>query len=504
MQKMERIPVPVDLSATWYNQRTTTQLKPVGFENHSVKMHVLQPYHLTMSAPDSQRPIHTHNNRTAMLRDSDNKPMFVRRMKNPSNRLHPNAVVFDEHTLYKALMEHEDRHTEIEEPRKVHRSNVRARAQSPSGTTYLPLEQKHSHVNGDRQFDDDAEMVKSRLHVQQTAMVQHEDMPSAPVAALLSTPTVAQWTAPIESIPSKKLAKNPLESSKLHYRSSQSHGKMASHSNHVNMPVMLKFTINDAIIRSPSADGQDPLPMQVHHKQSQYRQHIHNFNTPNEVDSPGGQQDNRQYSNRPSIAYEQDLTSQISDKLQTLHQMQQSENAEIGSQRMATLASVISSQAHRPSDIEPIVMSTQMTVATGNAMDTGLPAINQVPSMNSKRADKRLRRRLPFNKRHPNADENDTITTPAKPMDLHLEFSDSYTKRRTQGINSGEEAMTTPIPATLRNTRSQLNESDREPMNRGQTKQQKQRQTKQQPHRASNGPTDVNEPTHDDDAMYFQ
>lgn len=507
-QQMDRM--PVDRSAMRHGRQAANG-KPVAFKSHNTKMHMMQPYHLTTSPPEPQRAVHSYNRTAELLRDADTIPLFVYRVPKPAYRLHPNAVKFDENAIYKALMEYEDRLAALEEPRNASASSVRARLQPPVGVAHS----EHAHVSGDRLFDEDAEMVGSRPHAQHLAMPRHKEMPSTAAAPLPAT-SAAHRTAPPpppQSFGPNKVANSQLDATEPHYRPQHSHGQYGPHSNHTNMPIMLKFTINDAIIRPPSAEGQSASPA-IHHRRKQYSQHSRKPNAPapsrpNEVDAAHKGPDSEHFARRPAIVVEPEPKPQIAAhlpvRLQTLHQMQQSASDQSANQRLAPLASFISSQVYHPSSVEPIVLSTQMTVGAGNGRGmTGPQTFDQVPANTAKRSEKQLRR-ASARRGHPSADNASTVP-PTKPTDSLPEFSDSYTKRRTQGAHiSAESALTTPIPAKLKNTRGQLNESDHGPMTGGQWPKQRQtKQQQQQPRSASKAAADVNEPTHDADATYFQ
>lgn len=123
-------------------------------------------------------------------------------------------------------------------------------------------------------------------------------------------------------------------------------------------------------------------------------------------------------------------------------------------------ASASSQQRVHKYSIEPIVLTTKMTFAaeTEPSVASTMKASNE---NNSKHNDNRNKKRRPNTERH--RPEHLRMHSDEKDQTNNLEFSNSYTKRRTQGYNSEEDIATTPIiPSKLKNTKNHYETKEQE------------------------------------------
>ncbi|XP_031633251.1 uncharacterized protein LOC116347019 [Contarinia nasturtii] len=108
--------------------------------------------------------------------------------------------------------------------------------------------------------------------------------------------------------------------------------------------------------------------------------------------------------------------------------------------------------------IDPIIMTTQMTFATdGEQNDAPVKAVHEI---DSKRIENKRGKKRRLNGERPKPEYTRKVNH-QNDYQNNLEFSSSYSKRRTQGYNSEEETATTPItPIKLKNNKTEPKQSE--------------------------------------------
>lgn len=130
--------------------------------------------------------------------------------------------------------------------------------------------------------------------------------------------------------------------------------------------------------------------------------------------------------------------------------------------------------------IDPVEITTQFTVTTEKATNNNDTAIGAAVKpvyetvLDSKRTEKRNKKRRQHTDRQKNAARKLNHSQFKDQYGTHLELSNPYTKRRTQGFNSEEEPATTPIsPVTLNHSVTHDTAPDTEDASSSKTKSEK-------------------------------
>lgn len=571
-QIMERISVPVDLYDA--HSRKKNKVKPVEFNYHNFDGSSYQyiPHQSIANIPNAQQTYSTQNHtadRMPLHRNRARHGAKKTKRNNAMHRQHRVPVQYDDQGYYRAYVEQAERQAAVDARRKQqakHPNKLFEATKLPPGVEYFEpnrpqkvfMPVSYTPMYGERFKDDhqfqDVETANSHIFSQRFELIRNDELVTTTLAPVTATPS-APLPAPTQLAAAPPASHSIVPVRFLHAKGSE---KMVSDSKDdvpyaervksipdpKAIPEMFRFTINDAIIRPPGKNGvyvgpmsPPPVlhPLKQHHRH--HHNHDHNLDPTNDLHATKrgparvrgqqirghingnfhSQQNHQQQSSIQGKPYQQQIhhATQLTyppsgrDGYRRLehHQYQPT---------VPEIADSLPHQSHQPPNIEPIVMSTQMTVTTGKSSDpTNVP--NEMHAMDSKRMEKRLKRRQRPHDDRRSSDassmKDTTMITTATPM--HLEFSHSYTKRRTQGYNSGEDTMTTPIPVKLKNARSQLDESvheavDGEPRHRHHQQQSYEQQQQQPPRHvkkqrvSTTTAQDVNELNRDEDAKYFQ
>lgn len=559
LQIMERISVPVDTNLG-YAHKHNNKPKSMEYNQHNFDAYMIPPYQLTTITPETHQLARTPNQTESfryviepVLKYPSRNVAKQLKQTNAVNRFNRMPIEFDKQDFYRSLVKYEEQRSAIgrqrvaqpalvKHPVKYYRNN-----KAPVGIEYFHSQQQHKpyppvayaptyaeHYNSGQRFED-VEPANSQVY-QRLEMLQNEELP--PLTTTAAAPTFAPTMIPT-SISERESSIDliqPRNVSKKETKTNRTADKLKSYPDLITTPEMFRFTINYAIIRPQgkqamrSYDGPvtlTPPSISLPLKPRQ-QQHHHNHNedkpaidTPNEMNSMQSTQTIRRIPIRARDQSMHQHNAKFSGQHQTQHQMYRQPQPHITPSEsinndyrwlnelqyqqipfgVSSSSSSSRRQVHRPSSNEPIIMSTQMTVTSEKSDAVEPQLINELTTMDSKRMEKRLRRRRPNDERRTDSSRNGSIIT-VTPMAPLLEFSNSYTNRRTQGYNSAEEIFTTPIPVKLKNARSQLNESDHSTSANSEKRQNRRHRVSTTT--ATTTTSDVNEPNRSEDARYFQ
>lgn len=479
------------------------------------------------------------------------------RTKNPSKKPKRNnqamqqikAFDFDDYDYYKAYVEHQKQAAAMKKLKLKHAAQLNNPNKYSHTGSKLPIgidffEQRHKnnkmafppitysplYMNNLHRSHRHEEAEASNIHIntQRLEMLQDEEMPTTTVATYNSlAPTALPITVDIQQ-ENNEQKENTIAPSDHHLPE-----EAKSYHNMVSLPEMYKFTIDDAIIRphisnTHAINGPVTLTPPNYRNQHQTEDfYIHSEN------APLLNVDNIQLVNIPPLKQRAAHRNRLPNQFNGPHfhapvNYPPNENSKNGYRRLERIqyqhqqyhmpnipmehqASVTS---RRQVPVKPIIMTTQMSVTTDNNSDNDSDqSVKAATQIDSKRIEKRMKKRRPPTKDNhqnnsnknnsnniQNANDDNAQNIPNQQnsaQNNNLEFSTSYTKRRTQGYNSEEETQTTPIsPLKLKNTKSQLNESIH-----GSSDSEQQQIQQQQQH--SHTEENVNEPRVEN-AKYFQ
>lgn len=319
---------------------------------------------------------------------------------------------------------------------------------------------------------EDVEASNIYVRTQPLEMLQNEEMPL--------TTTTGPSVLPTFAVPIEVEMHQPEEAKSYH--------KVA------NAPEMYKFTVDDAVIRpiisNPhSFNGPVTLSPQPDDYPNQPDEHfVQSENVPllnmnngienipasirplvrgrrpmNHHNSHYQTQINHPPNEYTRTGYRRLEPSHYSQQYHPINHNMNYESNSINS-NMNHMAMEVSASSRRQSEnvsLQPIVMTTQMTVAADNNPDTEQP-VATTTTIESVRRQKKRRRPIKTN-RYP-VEQSEANTENARQSAHHsvsnnnnLEVSSSYTKRRTQGYNSEEDDRTTPIsPIKLKSVRNTI------------------------------------------------
>lgn len=454
LQIMERISVPVDNDG--WNRKRKENFNVLNFEAYMMK-----PSNEMTLKPVAERIIRLINQTGGDDRDDARpSPSSHHRYrsrnvpKKPKKNTHLSHMKeVDDLEFYRAFLEHQKYAAMAKKlkPRAEPSSRLpigmdffenkkKNKAQAYPPITYSPLYLNNLHRS--QQYEDvEASNVR---HVR----LRHPDMLKNERVALIQTTTTTP--APMPTFPTTPLIpvenENPAEtiapSAEMPSEPEQIHG-LASE------PEMYKFTIDDVVVK-PNAAGiinhpfTGPVtlpPPSMHHQ-----------NTPNSYmmrNEHGVRHDAAPAS--ANTIFEHHFDTHYQTQLNyppKVYPRGSYRRVEFPYKNAPIEASASSQQQVQKYSVDPIVITTQMAVAaeTEPAVAASVKASHEI---DSKRGDKRNKKRRQNGERHkPERKVN------RKDGSNNLEFSNSYSKQRTQGYNSEEETATTPIaPSQLRKNR---------------------------------------------------
>lgn len=403
--------------------------------------------------------------------------------------IHQQIQDFEDYDFYKAFVEHQKQVAAMKKLKLKHAAQLNganklmhSASKLPIGIDYFEQRSKNKipyppityaplYMNNLHRSNRHEDVEASNIHIrtQPLEMLQNERMPTTTTIAA-ATPT---YVVPVE-----------LESVKHTVAPTETHQPEEAKSYHkvANAPEMYKFTLDDAIVR-PHLSNHHPFhgpvtlsPQSVEFSNIANGHYIH----AQDVSLSHNGNKNLATSVRPSLrSHRHEMNQNIQFKTQINYpppgEYQRSGYRRLESSRFPQqlyhsnhnmnnhLPMEVSASSRRHTQkvtLNPIVMTTQMTVATENPeMDQSITTVTEI---DSKRIDKKTRRRRIHGNRI-STEQSDGITLkPVHHKDFsnnnNLEFSNSYTKRRTQGYNSEEDdGTTTPIsPIKLKNAQNQI------------------------------------------------
>lgn len=463
LQIMERISLPID-NDNW-NRRRKENFNVLNFEAYKMK-----PSNEIALKPVAERIFglidQTEDDRDDIRPSSSSHHRYRSRNipKKPKKSTHLSHMKeVDDLEFYRAFLEHQkyaamakklkpkaDPSSRLPIGIDFFEQKKKTKAQAFPPITYSPLYMNHLHRS--QQYEDVEASNIRQVKLRHPDMLKNERIPSlhTSTTTLASIPTTAIMSVenetPTETIPPPLDMLDELE---------HIHG-LASE------PEMYKFTIDDVVVK-PNAIGvvNHPFAGPV----TLPPPSMHYQNTPNSYMV-------REHSNRHDIMpasantiFEHQFDTHYQTQLNyppKVYPRATYRRIEFPYKSVPIEASASSQQKAQKYSIEPFVITTQMTVATETepsvaaSMDQSVKASHETDN-ESKRGEKRYKKRRLNGERHkPN---NSRKVNRHKDSSNNVEFSNSYSKRRTQGYNSEEEIATTPIAPVKSRHNKAINEA---------------------------------------------
>lgn len=478
MQIMERISVPVDGNHNWNRQ------KKDNFNVLNFEAYVMKPTNeAAIPKPVTERILHLINKTDYERDDTRQSPSSSHHKyrsrsapKKPKKNPHVlHMKEFDDLEFYRAFLEHQKHAAMVKrikpKPDSSSRlpigidffeNNKKKNKMAFPPITYSPLYLNNLHRS--QQYEDVEASNVQQVKIRHPDMLKNEEMPSTqattPFASLMQEQMQTTMIVPMESEKHDETMPPP------------SDGPIDPESFHgfASEPEMYKFTIDDVV--KPNALGLvnhpftgpvtlSPPPMMYKNTPNS------NFMMRSEPILPASA--NTIHESR----FEPHFHTQLSYPPKVYQRGTAYRRFQANSFRNVPIeASASSHQQMQKYSIEPIVMTTQMTFATDTDPNVA-PSVKANYEIDSKRVDnKRNNKKRRINTERHKPETTKKVNHQKDSLNNNLEFSSSYSKRRTQGYNSEEETATTPI--TLTKSRNNNN------INKNETKQQHQQQQQQE------------------------
>lgn len=477
LQIMERISVPVDGNYNW-NRPKKDNFNVLNFEAYMMKPNeasiprperIVRLVNQTDDDRDEFRPSPSghHKYRSRSVPKKPKKNPHVLHMKE-----------FDDLEFYRAYLEHQKHAAMVKRLKPKPESSSRL----PIGIdffennkkknkiafppiTYSPLYLNSLHRS--QQYEDVEASNVLHVKLQHPDMLKNEEMPST-LATTVFAPSVHEpmqttMTMPIES---EKRSETILPPSDGPNETETFHGVASE-------PEMYKFTIDDVVVK-PNALSvvnhpftgpvtlSPPAMMYQNQPNSNFMHPEHRIKTASA---------NTIHETFPHFQTQLNYPPKVFQRGNAYHRLQ------ANSYRNVPIEASASShqQVHKYS-IEPIVMTTQMTFAP-DAEQNVASSVKATYEIDSKRIDNKRNKKRRINSERHKPESTRKANHQKDLLNNNLEFSSSYSKRRTQGVNSEEETATTPItPAKSRNSHSNNNKTETKQHQHHKQQQQKQQQ----------------------------
>lgn len=459
LQIMERISVPMDA-----NNNRMRQHKD-NFNVLNFDAYVMKPTNGMAPNPVTERVFRLVNQTEYYRGDAKPSPSqhkyrsksASKKSKKPMYGMH--VKEFDDLEFYRAYLEHQK-----------HAAMVKRLKQRPEPSSHLPIGIEYfehrkknqiafppityspHYLNNLHRSHHHEEVEAS--NVQQVQMrhpniVYHEDSFNG-LATTPMTPIPTTVVLPLENEVQPQTQTNPPSEVQSPY-------EQESYHNLASAPEMYRFTIDDVVFKQPPPGmvnypftGPVTLPPPLLKYQNVPNSHMMRTDLVMPMSANTVHENRFDYQtqlNYPSNPY---INTRINYPQPVDHLPYQNVPIEGAS----------SYQEIQKYPIRPISMTTEMAITTTTEKEINDTVAFTKPAyqMDAKRLEKRNKRRRLYSDRHrPDSrrfnHQNDMLN--------NLEFSSSYTKRRTQGYNSEEEPATTPIsPAKLRSMKDETTSED--------------------------------------------
>lgn len=446
MHIMERISVPNDVNNNW-TPKEKDNFNVINFEAYAMK-----PTNKPTLKPVTQRILHVFNQTGDTQDVGRHRPNSHHkyRSRNVSKKSKKNMHMshkkeFDDLEFYRAFLEHQKNVAMLKQMKTKPKPNGKL----PIGIdyyenkkknkifppiTYSPLYLSHLHRSHQDQIYEDVEASNvQNVKMQYPDMLKNEAMPiiqpTIPITPPLTTmimPMEAKTVLPLHDV---NVMNAPTDPETIHSFASE--------------PKMYKFTIDDVVIKPHSLGVVNPFtgPVTLAPPPMQFQ------NTPitnvmrHESILPASANTIHEHRFDPNFQTQINYPPKVYAQGDGFRRFPSSTSYKnIPIEEPVTL----SQQKVQHYFVEPIVTTTQMTFATDIDYQHTAPSVKAAYEIDSKRFDKRnKKRRLNMAERH--KPEITRKVNHQKDFLNNLEFSSSYSKRRTQGYNSEEETPTTPI-----------------------------------------------------------
>lgn len=451
LQIMERISLPID-NDNW-NRRRKENFNVLNFEAYKMK-----PVNEIAIKPVAERIIRlinqTVDNRDDIRPSSSSHHRYRSRSvpKKPKKSTHLSHMKeIDDLEFYRAFLEHQKYAAMAKKlkPKAEPSSRLpigidffeqkkKTKSQAFPPITYSPLYLNNLHRS--HQYEDVEASNVRHVKLRHPDMLKNERMPSlhTSTTTLASIPTTAILSVdsetPTETIPPPLDMSDELD--RIHGLASE--------------PEMYKFTIEDVVVKPnhvgvvnhPFA-GPVTLPPPSMHYQNTPNSHMMRKEHKNRHDAVPASA-NTLFDHEVDTHYQTQMNYPPKS-----HSRSSFHRVEFPYKSLPIEASASSHQQIHKYSIDPIVMTTQMTVASETEPNMAASSVDQTVKASheidneSKRGEKRYKKRRLNSERH--KPDNSRKVNRQKDSSNNLEFSNSYAKRRTQGYNSEEEIATTPI-----------------------------------------------------------
>lgn len=490
LQIMERISVPVDANHNFPHKKKEN-FNVLNFEAYVMKPSMEEA---TMK-PVTERILHLNHYNDDVRDDARPSPSSHHKYrsrsmpKKPKKNIHmSHAKEFDDLEFYRAYLEHQKHAAMVKRLKPKPEPNSRL----PIGIDYFENKKKNkmmfppitysplylNNLHRSHPYEDveasNVQHVKMRhpdvMKMEAMASMQHQHQHqqqyTTPIPDALTTMHIPmeidKQTTEVIPSPEMPMPNEPDRFNSLASEPERFHS-LASEPDRfhglASEPEMYKFTIDDVVVKPHAASVVNhpfagpvtlsPPPMQYQNTPNS------NFIRPDRIPPVGL---NTLHDKR----YDSNLQTQLNypPKMYARGGQRRFESTSFKNVPIETSVAASSSQQQvQKYSIDPIIMTTQMTFATDGEQNDA-PPVKAAHEIDSKRIEnKRSKKRRLNTERH----KPERKINHQNDYQNNLEFSSSYSKRRTQGYNSEEEATaaTTPItPIKLRHNKTESKQSE--------------------------------------------
>ncbi|XP_055322766.1 uncharacterized protein LOC129578366 [Sitodiplosis mosellana] len=456
LQIMERISVPVDGNHNWNRQ------KKENFNVLNFEAYMMKPTNEALPKPVTERILRyinkTEDDRDDIRQSPSSHHKYRSRSIPKKPKKNPHVLhmkEFDDLEFYRAFLEHQKHAAMVKrlkpKPDSSSRlpigidffeSNKKKNKAAFPPITYSPLYLNNLHRS--QQYEDVEASNVQNVKMRYPDMLKNEEIPSTqattPFAHPVHEPTMqTTMIMPMESENHDETMPPPSE---MPDEPETFHG-LASE------PEMYKFTIDDVVVK-PNALGvvNNPFlgPVTLSPPAMMYQNTPHsNFMGPEHILPASANTIHETRYNPPHFQAQLSYPPKVYQRGTAYRRFQANSFRNVPIE-----ASASSQQQVHKYSIEPVV-TTQMTFATDAEQQNIAPSVKAAYEIDSKRVDNKRNKKRRMNTERHKPENSRKVNHQKDFLNNNLEFSNSYSKRRTQGVNSEEESATTPlIPSKLR------------------------------------------------------
>lgn len=451
LQIMERISVPVD-----------HRMKKDNFNFLNFDAYVMKPANEVTLKPVTERIIRIINQTEDDHDDARPSPSSSHhryRTRNASKKPKKSTHMmeeFDDLEFYRAYLEHQKHAAMVKRLKTKPESSSRLpigidffehkkknKIQAFPPITYAPMYLNNLHRS--HQHEDVEASNVQNVRIRHPNMLKNEKIRIGQV----TTPLTPMHTTVIMPVESEKFDETVTPPVPLPDEPDQIHS-LASE------PEMYKFTIDDVVIK-PNSNAVVNHPFSGPVTLSPPSMHYQNI--PNSYMTHNDRMRNnrmRHDHNIPANSIHENIfdahyQTQINYPPKMIYSQNGYRHVDMN---IPIEASASSQQQVQKYSIEPIVLTTKMTFAAETEPSVA-SLVKESNEIHSKRNGKRNKKRRQNTERHTPEYLRKANHEKDQTNNNNLEFSNSYSKRRTQGYNSEEEAATTPIiPIKFKNAKA--------------------------------------------------